>query len=169
MLLKFSCGTNRYDTGYNPALGRYRHFRTAPSAGARFPLETYIIVFKNLPDIQAGVYHYDILHHRLDVLKKLDFNESNLREFIAYAWARKSTFMVILTSVFERSQMKYGERGYRYIHLEAGHVSQNFYLVSQALGLSCGAYTGVKDRYIEKLLDIDGYFESYIFSLCIGK
>ena len=76
---------------------------------------------------------------------------------------------IIMTAVFDRSQMKYGERGYRYMLIEAGHVGQNFCLTAEALGLKCSALGGTHDEPIERLLDIDGVTESVMYALAIGK
>ena len=74
-----------------------------------------------------------------------------------------------MTSQFERTQMKYGERGYRYILLEAGHIGQNICLVSETLGLKCCALGGTMDKNLEELLDIDGETESVVYGFAIGK
>jgi SagB-type dehydrogenase family enzyme len=74
-----------------------------------------------------------------------------------------------MTDVFWRNQNKYGERGYRYILLEAGHIGQNIYLVSEALGLKCCALGGTRDENLEELVDIDGVTESVVYALAVGK
>ncbi|OGJ54835.1 hypothetical protein A2880_02980 [Candidatus Peribacteria bacterium RIFCSPHIGHO2_01_FULL_49_38] len=72
---------------------------------------------------------------------------------------------VIITAVFSRTINKYGDRGYRNILIEAGHVGQNLYLVSESLGLKCTAIAGTKDEEIERFLDIDGVTESVVYAL----
>ena len=65
--------------------------------------------------------------------------------------------------------MKYGDRGYRHVLAEAGHLAQNLYLISSALGLSCCAMGGYYDEEINNLLDIDGVGESIVYILAIGN
>ena len=73
-----------------------------------------------------------------------------------------------MTAVFSRTQNKYGERGYRYVLLEAGHVGQNLALAAEALGLRCAPLAGTRDETIETLLDIDGVTESLVYTLVFG-
>lgn len=75
----------------------------------------------------------------------------------------------LMTAVFHRNQVKYGERGYRYILIETGHIGQNLYLVSEAAGIKCRALGGTRDENIEKLLDIDGIGESVVYAVAVGK
>ena len=79
-----------------------------------------------------------------------------------------SYILLAITGVFDRTQVKYGERGYRYALLEAGHVGQNVYLATQALGLGCCGLAGTRDLAIEELLGIDGVTESLLYTLVIG-
>ena len=64
---------------------------------------------------------------------------------------------------------KYGKLGYRYILLEAGHIGQNMYLVSEALGLKCCALGGTRDENLEKLIDIDGVTEAVVYGFAVGR
>ena len=73
-----------------------------------------------------------------------------------------------MTAVFSRNQMKYGERGYRYVLLEAGHIGQNMYLNAAALSLKCCALGGTIDSKLEKFLDIDGITESVVYAVAFG-
>lgn len=141
--------------------------RAHPSAGARFPLEVYVLSLapSHLP---TGVYHYNPKEHLLDVLWERPFSDDDIQQLFSYKWVMNASFVVILTAVFQRNQMKYGERGYRYILLEAGHASQNFYLVSTALSLKCCAIVGTRDQVVESLLDIDGVTESVVYALAFG-
>jgi len=159
-LLRYSCGLVE---------GSDDLFRRAhPSGGGRFPLEIYPIVFQGNADIPAGLYHYNIREHALDVLWKRPFSDHEIGELFFYEWIKDASFALVLTAAFDRSQMKYGERGYRYILIEAGHISQNVYLAAEAVGLKCCAMAGTKDEKIERLLDIDGITESVVHSLILG-
>ena len=158
-LLKYACGIVNGPDGEH---------RAQPSGGGRYPLEVYPVVFAGSDEIPAGLYHYGVKRHELDVLWQLAFTKEDIAAFFTYPWAQDATLGLFLTAVFNRNQMKYGERGYRQILIEAGEIVQNIYLVSTALGLKCCAIDGVREREIEKLLDVDGITESVVTSLVLG-
>ena len=162
LLLKYSCGETT-------KLGDGRFRRAQPSGGARFPIEVYPIVFRSSKDLRAGLYHYNVKDHQLDVLLDREFNDEDIDQLFTYPWVKNASIGIIMTSVFWRNQNKYGERGYRYILIEAGHIGQNMYLVSGALGLKCCALGGTRDENVERLLDIDGVKESVVYALAIEK
>lgn len=162
LLLKYSCGnTGPMDDG--------RHRRAQPSGGARFPIEVYPIVFRSGKDLKSGLYHYNVKAHALDVLWAREFSDEEVGKLFIQPWVRNAAVAMVMTAVFWRNQNKYGERGYRHILLEAGHIGQNMYLVSGALGLKCSALGGTRDEAIEKLIDIDGVTESVVYAFAIGK
>lgn len=163
LILKYSCGV----TGKLPETDRFR--RAHPSAGARFPIEIYPIIFRGNDDLAPGLYHYNIKNHALDVLWKRDFLDEDISRLFFDPWTKEGAGAIVMTAVFWRNQNKYRERGYRYVLLEAGHIGQNIYLVAGALGLTCCALGGTHDEQIEKLIDIDGVTESVIYALAIGK
>lgn len=142
--------------------------RAQPSGGGRYPIEVYPIFFVGSEKIPAGVYHYNVKANALDVLSERTFSKENIAELFTYPWAQKASFALVLTGVFGRNQMKYGERGYRQILIEAGAILQNTYLVAGALGIKCCAIDGVREPTIEKLLDIDGFSESVLCSIVLG-
>lgn len=162
LLLKYSCGNTQ-------PMGNGRYHRAQASGGARFPIEVYPIVFRGSNDLKAGLYHYDVKNHSLDTLWGREFSDEDIHGIFSYPWVKDATLGIVMTAVFWRNQNKYGERGYRYILLEAGHIGQNFYLVSEALGLKCCALGGTRDKDLEKLIDIDGISESVVYGLAIGK
>lgn len=164
LLLKYSCGSIGPLYGGE---GRYR--RAQPSGGARFPIEVYPIVFRSGDDLKAGLYHYNVKDHQLDVLWDRQFSDEDIHSLFTYSWVKDAALGIVMTAVFWRNQNKYGERGYRYILLEAGHIGQNVYLVSEALSLKCCALGGTMDENLEKLIDIDGVTESVVYALAIGK
>jgi SagB-type dehydrogenase family enzyme len=159
-LLQYSCGITHNSKGMQS--------RAQPSGGARFPLEVYPIVFRDSSDVPSGLYHYNVREHALDSLWRRSFSEEEIGELFTYPWARSASFALVITGVFYRTQMKYGERGYRYILIEAGHIGQNVYLNAGALGLKCCALAGTQDQNLEKLLDIDGVSESVVYALALG-
>ncbi len=143
--------------------------RFYPSAGARYPLETYIVVMNKIsPKINIGLYHYHVRTHSLELLWRDDRVSVDIVKTLDQKWAEKSQIFVINTAIFSRTSVKYGIRSYRHIMCETGHVGQNYYLVSTALGLGCCAIGGYKDRKINELLDIDGTEEAVIALHAIG-
>jgi SagB-type dehydrogenase family enzyme len=160
-LLKYSCGITHEYPDWNPR-------RAQPSGGARYPIEAYPVLFRDAGTIPAGVYHYNIKEHALDMLSERPFSNDDIAQLATYPWVEDASMLLILTAVFWRSQMKYGERGYRYVLLEAGHIGQNVYLTSMALGLKCCGLGGTRDENIEKILGVDGVDESLVYALVVG-
>jgi SagB-type dehydrogenase family enzyme len=164
LLLKYSCGITRRDEQGD---GKRPH----PSGGARFPIEIYCLVVKPGDGLEPGLFHYNIENHYLETILKKQFTKVDLDQVATYEFVNDASLIIFLTSVFWRSQNKYGQRGYRFILQESGHIGQNIYLISEALNLKCCALGGfrISDEQIEKLLDIDGVTESLVYSLVIGK
>jgi SagB-type dehydrogenase family enzyme len=162
ILLKYSCGVVQIDEN---GIGR----RAQPSGGGRFPLEVYVVVSVPGQDLPSGLYHYDVEGHQLDILWKREFSADDMKAFFSQDWMERASFVVFITAAFGRTQAKYGERGYRYVLLEAGHVGQNMYLAAQALGIGCCALGGTHDAVVEKLLDVDGVRESLVYSIGFGS
>ena len=165
-LLKYSCGIKEIRSENSS-------YRVQPSAGARFPIEVYLIVFRSgdisKNELQSGLYHYNVKEHTLDVLWDREFSDEDIGALFTYPWIRDAAMGLVMTAVFWRTQNTYGERGYRYILIEAGHIGQNIYLISEALGLKCCAFGGTRDKNLEKLIDIDGVTESVVYGFAIGK
>ncbi len=164
-LLRYSCGIQKRDE--NADQGDTYH-RAQPSAGGRFPIEIYLANFVS-GEIPSGIFHYDVREHQLDLLFMRQFTESDFSMLFTYPWVSKASCVLLLTGVFERNQVKYGERGYRQMLIESGHIGQNIGLVASALGLKSVMLGGTFDDSIEKLLDIDGITESLLYSVAIGS
>lgn len=163
ILLKYSCGNfGKLNDSDN------RKRRAQPSGGARFPIEVYPLIL-SASGFSNGLYHYNVRSHELDSLWSRSFHDEDIRRLFSYDFVKNASAVFIMTAVFERNQRKYGERGYRQVLIEAGHIGQNIYLTSQALKLKCCALSGTKDEAIEKLLDIDGVTESVVYAVAVGK
>jgi SagB-type dehydrogenase family enzyme len=141
--------------------------RTAPSAGALYPFEVYLIVNK-VDDLPRGIYHYSAQKHALELLKSGDFRSSITKAALDQDMLGDSSVAFVLTSVFDRLRHKYGERGYRYAYMEAGHISQNIYLQATSLGLGSVAVGAFLDEKINKLIGIDGHNEAAIYVHAVG-
>jgi SagB-type dehydrogenase family enzyme len=153
--------------GVTAQSGRYA-FRTAPSAGALYPIETYVLV-NRVKDLEAGIYHYDILNHKLEVLKKGDFGMKISQAALGQTMLNEAAFVFIWTAVVARSKWKYRERAYRYIYMDAGHIGQNAYLAAETLGLGCCTVGAFFDEAVDSIIGIDGKNEISVYLCSVGK
>jgi len=144
-----------------------RSKRMYPSAGARYPLEIYSVIFKG-KEIIPGIYHYNVKWNTLELLLKGDFKKKFSNEITNQNWIEKSGMLIIITAVFSRTIVKYKERGWRYIFFEAGHMAQNIYLISTLLKLNCCAIGGFLDEKLIQLLDLNPKSELPLYLLAIG-
>ncbi len=125
--------------------------RAAPSAGATYPLEIYVIVGEegvSLGDgsyVVAGVYKYDYKRHSMKLIREGDVREGLWRASLRQDWVREAPVSLVICAIYERTTWRYGERGVRYVHIEVGHVGQNIYLMSAALGLGTVAIGAFHD------------------------
>lgn len=125
-----------------------RGYRTAPSAGALYPLEVYVIT-------EQGFYHYDVERHALELSL-----EGDLRREVYAAGLRQESLLeapvtIVITAVYERIAVKYGrERGPRYVHMEAGHAAQNVLLQAVALGLGAVPIGAFEDARLHSILHL---------------
>lgn len=141
--------------------------RMYPSGGARFPVEIYVAVL-NSPDLDKGLYHYHFQTHSLEELWKRDLTEDIAASY-GDRWVPTAGIFVFMTAMFGRTEVKYKSRGLRHVFIEAGHIGQNMYLTSTALGLGCCELGGHVDDQVNKILDIDGWSESIVNSVAIGS
>jgi len=158
-LLWASTGIQRKESGYE--------FRTAPSAGALYPIETYLIV-NNVEEIPDGIYHYSIEKHVLEELKPGNYGSDVAHAALDQTMCAEAAVVFVWTAIFDRSKWKYGTRAYRYIYLEAGHIAQNLALAATNLGLDSCQIAAFFDDEINSILDIDGIRESTIYMSTIG-
>lgn len=141
-----------------------RPLRAAPSGGALYPLELYVVA-QRVRGVEPALHHYDPLRHGLERLRPLVLPDA-LSSPTPYSELLVSCAAAIMvTGSFWRSRFKYGLRGYRFALLEAGHVAQNILLAVAALQLSCVPLGGFFDRRVDELLDIDGLYESSLYLL----
>jgi len=130
-----------------------RNLRAAPSAGATYPLEVYIVVGNNsVTGLADGLYRYDPYGHRLEYVLKGDFRSSLAEAALGQPWIREAPINIIIAAVYERTTGRYGERGIRYVHMEAGHAAQNLYLQATARGLGMVVVGAFHDDQIQELL-----------------
>jgi SagB-type dehydrogenase family enzyme len=143
-------------------------FRTAPSAGALYPIETYVIAHQ-VQGLRAGVYHYAIEAHALDELESGDLRAQAARAALDQRMVATSDVVFAWTAVFARSVWKYGQRAYRYIYLDAGHIAQNLALAAVSLGLGSCQIAALYDDEVNQLLGVDGESESVLYMSIVGR
>lgn len=144
-------------------------FRTVPSAGARHALETYVLV-NNVEGLEKGLYHFLPIEHKLVRIQTGEHIAEDIKTAcLDQPFVLNSAVTFIWTAVPYRMQWRYGERGYRYLHLDAGHVCQNLYLSAQSIDCGVCAIAAFLDDNINILLQIDGEKEFTIYIATVGK
>ena len=158
-LLWASTGIQRNEHGFD--------YRTAPSAGALYPIETYLVV-NNVEDLPNGVYHYSIKSHVLEEIKLGDFGIKVANAALNQVMCAKAVVVFIWTAIFNRSKCKYGQRAYRYIYLDAGHIAANLALSATSINLGTCQIAALYDDEVNKIINIDGTDESTIYLSVVG-
>jgi len=141
--------------------------RAAPSAGAQFPIETYVVA-NRIEGLASGLYHYAVAEHALERLKSGDLRAAVMRAGLAQEFLAQAGVVFALTALFQRLRWRYRERTYRYALLEAGHIGQNIYLAAEAAGLGACAVGAYFDDDVNQLLDVDGVREATLYLLAVG-
>lgn len=126
------------------------NFRAAPSAGALYPIELFVISGNS--DLEPGVYQYSPSGHKLTRVKKGDIREDLARAAVGQKEVKEAPIDIAITGVIHRTAKKYGSRAERYVHLEAGHVAQNIYLQCESLDLATVSIGAFSDEDVRSLL-----------------
>jgi len=130
-------------------------YRTAPSAGALYPLDLYLTGGR-VTDLPDGVYRYHPRDHVLIRTEREDRRRALAAAALDQSWVREGAVVIAIAGVYERTTRKYGDRGVRYTHIEVGHAAQNIYLQAEALDLGTvlvGAFSDGKVREVLGLSD----------------
>jgi len=142
-------------------------FRTAPSAGALYPLELYVAVAR-VEGLTTGVYHYEPARHRLQKTIDDEVSTTLARAALSQSWIEDAAAVIVFTADYERTTRKYDKRGRRYVHMEVGHAAQNLFLQAGALGLATVTVGAFKDDDVARLLRIPKDWEPLLL-MPIGK
>ena len=127
--------------------------RTAPSAGALYPLELYVVT-GNVEGLPPAVYHYHPKDHHLIKVLEGDQRRMLARTALGQSWISDSAAVVVIAAKYKRTTRKYGERGIRYVHMEVGHAGQNLFLQAEAMGLATVVVGAFHDDKVDKLLGL---------------
>ena len=141
--------------------------RTAPSAGALYPLEVYVAVGA-VKDLPSGIYRYEPGQYALELVAGGDRRAELAAAALGQECVQDGAAVIALAAVYRRTTAKYGERGIRYAHMEAGHAAQNVWLQAVALGLGTVVVGAFDDRDVKKVLSL-GAREEPLCLLPVGR
>jgi SagB-type dehydrogenase family enzyme len=127
------------------------HLRTAPSAGALYPLEVYLVA-GNVDGLEPGGYHYRPGRHELVLIKAGDFRRELDRAALGQDYVANGAAIILFAAVYARTSAKYGQRATRYVHFEAGHAAQNVCLQATALGLGAVTVGAFEDDEVKRVV-----------------
>jgi len=144
-------------------------FRTVPSAGARHALDTYLLI-NRVSDLPQGLYRYQAIDHNVfPVSSSQGLTNHIVQGALGQEMIRVAAVCFIWVAVTERMNWRYGERGYRYLFLDAGHVCQNLYLSTRAIHAGVCAIAAFDDDQMNDVIGIDGTDEFVIYMASVGK
>lgn len=142
--------------------------RPVPSGGGLYPLELTLIA-RRIEGLAPGVYHYVAEHHGLEQVTEADFPKVLLDYlFMGQASLTAAPALLVLSAVWKRSMTKYGDRGYRYMLFEAGHVMQNINLSAARRGLGSCNIGGFFDVELGEILQLDRDIETPLYACAVG-
>jgi SagB-type dehydrogenase family enzyme len=128
-----------------------RGLRAAPSAGALYPLELFMVVGNS--DLEPGVYYYSPRGHMLERVKNGDHRKQLREASLGQEWVESGALDFVITAVYDRTMVKYGERGRdRYVPMEAGHVAENICLEAESLGLGTVTIGAFLDDQVREVI-----------------
>lgn len=155
--------------GVKQVLGNQGTLRTVPSAGGRHAFETYLLI-NRVEGVKPGLYRFLALEHKLAVV---NLDENITEEITKACKGQKSIQNSAVTFLWsadaKRMTWRYGERGYRYLHLDAGHICQNLYLAAQVIGCGACAIAAFDDEKLNQVVGLDGQDNFVVYLATVGK
>jgi SagB-type dehydrogenase family enzyme len=143
-------------------------FRTAPSAGALYPIETYLSI-RAVEGFEPGIYHFRPQAFNLELIRRADHSKELAEAALGQMIVREAQVTFIWSAVMARSKWKYRQRAYRYVYLDAGHIGGNLYLAGEALGLGVCGIGALFDDMVNELVGLDGFEETVIYMATVGR
>jgi SagB-type dehydrogenase family enzyme len=145
-----------------------RGFRTAPSASALYPLETYIVV-GDVANLDEGVYHYETRGHKLEKVLEGDYRPRLTRNSMGWYFVEGGAIYIVFTAIYERTTSRAGdEEGKKYVHMEVGHAAQNVYLQAVSLGLGTVVIGGFSSSRAREILQLPEN-ETPLYFMPVGR
>ncbi len=152
--------------GVTATLGQYL-LRTAPSAGALYPIETYLCV-NNVSDLSPGLYHFEVQSFSLETLANGYFGRDLAEAALGQTMCAKAPVVLVWSAIPRRTMSKYGSRGIRYVFMDVAHICQNVLLAATALGLGACPIGAFFDDEVNQLFGLDGEEETVIYLASVG-
>ncbi len=152
--------------GITGSMGGY-HFRASPSAGALYPVETYLAVHR-VEGVTPGIWHFQVLDFALELIAAGDFRQPLVAAGLAQDFLGEAGAVFIWTGILNRGRWKYRERAVRYLFLDAGHICQNLMLAATALGLGVCPVGAFFDEEVESLVQVDERQEVALYLASVG-
>jgi SagB-type dehydrogenase family enzyme len=152
--------------GITGSMGGY-HFRASPSAGALYPVETYLAVHR-VEGVAPGIWHFQVLDFALELVAAGDVRQPLVQAGLAQSFLGAAGAVFIWTGVLNRARWKYRERAVRYLFLDAGHICQNLMLAATALGLGVCPVGAFFDEEVESLVGVDKSQEVPLYLAAVG-
>ena len=144
-----------------------RGVRTSPSAGGTYPLETYLVV-GDVENLTNGVYRYQPVGHALRKVLNGDLRAKLAAAALRQSCVKDGAINIVFTAFYERTTQRYGERGIRYVHMEAGHAAQNVQLQAVALNLGTVVIGAFHDDQVSKVLNLPKQ-EQPLYIIPVGR
>ena len=144
-----------------------RGFRTAPSAGALYPLEIYLVA-GNVDNLVPGIYKYNPAKNALALVKEGDVRIGLARASLGQGSVAEGAIDIVIAAVYERTKIKYGDRGERYVHIEVGHAAQNICLEATALGLGLVTIGAFNDSAVAEIIGMSPD-EAPLYVIPVGR
>jgi len=145
-----------------------KKLRPVLSTDNLYPIEIYPIIFK-IRNIKEGIYHYNAKKHILETLKCGDIKDKLMSCCLNPELLTNAAVFLVLTAIFKRVTFKYGDRGYRYVLLDAGHVTEKLYLIAAFMDMEITIVREFLDDEINDLIGINGVDEATICGVAIRR
>lgn len=162
-ILHYSAGINPKNKQKEEAVCRFY-----PSGGARYPLEIYLAI-QRVEGMIPGIYHFNVKEDSLETLTLEPEYMEDILEGLFQPWSKQAAVIIFTTAVWDRTFIKYKDRGYRIVLLEAGHLNHNFALTAAALGIGCCNSLGFHNQRINEVLDIENADEDSLYMTLLGR
>ena len=144
-------------------------FRTVPSAGARHAFETYLLV-NNVETLEPGLYKFIASEHKLILIPAPKNIKDQITEgCMGQKFVKTCAVTFIWSANVYRMAWRYGQRGYRYLYLDAGHVCQNLYLSAETIDCGACGIAAFNDEALNSILKLDGEKKFVIYLATAGK
>lgn len=131
------------------------NFRSAPSAGATFPMEIYLVVpINGVKELEEGLYHYRQDQHQIEKILGDDLSRDLRDSAMGQDPTTKAALNIVIVSDYDRTTSTYGDRGIRYVHMEAGHIAENIHLQAETLELGTVVIGAFDDEKVHKTLEL---------------